>query len=588
MINSFLQNFLLCWIILGSCFAHAQGNYQGVFPSIQHETVDLATYPIASLYRGEQKVFVADSLDVVGIYQLVRQEKGIWHLELGFQSPLSMQDSADRWLQLRSSVNAAEVSLNDHLLLKNGIVGNTTTSEIAGKSLIRKRIPQSILQEGMNKLSITFSNFKHQEGAIFKDLSIGTFQSFQKQSAIMSTAPLLLSGIFLFAVFINIALYFSLNRKTIFLVLVGIFSMEFLLMSHETFYWQGFLAPNFFVLDSLLRDWLEYIPYFLLSYTVVLESKLKTSHLVIATACSFTVYLICSLTNMSIGFALSLVPLILSFITSIQYKTGTWLTTTTLSILSLFIFIDHYDLLEGWKIIHQNIILTSFIFKLDVIGMVFFSLIMVFTSAKSILEQTQSLHETQFKLERLEHQFLQKLIQPHFLMNSLMSLQQLVNNSPKEATQMLEALAEVFHLFIHISKQKLIPLHQEIEICQAHLQLMGMQQRANYFLETKGLIGHETIPPAVFLTLVENGITHGYSGNQDAFFKLSKTESPLGIKYRLFNNSNAKNTDSPSTSGTGLKYVEARLEECYPQKWVLLSRPIEGGWEVIIELNKKA
>lgn len=168
-----------------------------------------------------------------------------------------------------------------------------------------------------------------------------------------------------------------------------------------------------------------------------------------------------------------------------------------------------------------------------------------------------------------------------------MSLQQLITKDTKNARLMIEALSEEFHLLTAMSRKKQVGILEEIDMCKTHLQIMSIQHKADYKMVTKGIKGDELIPPAVIHTLVENGITHGYSGNQNAYFELNKTETETEIQYRLFNDSDLKNVTSKTTTGTGLKYVEARLQECYPNGWQLLSNRVEGGWEVVIKIEKR-
>ena len=44
---------------------------------------------------------------------------------------------------------------------------------------------------------------------------------------------------------------------------------------------------------------------------------------------------------------------------------------------------------------------------------------------------------------------------------------------------------------------------------------------------------------------------------------------------------------STESSGLGLKYVRARLEEAYGRKWKLDSRPVDRGWAVTISIEKE-
>lgn len=578
---------LLNYLFVGHNHIYGQDNAQQKKVWLKDQTIELETHRIATLYKGNDRVLVADSLDVIGIDRLVKQEKNVWQLEWGFEHKQDSLMPVEYWLQLRSTVNAAEVFLNGKMLFSNGEVGTSAANELAGKCLVRKRIPHQFIKDGENKVKVRFSNFNYQNGTIFKDLAIGTYQEFQHHSTVMSTAPFLLSGIFLFALFINLALYFSLNRKRIFLLLVVMFLLEFLLMSHESLYWHGLLRPNSFILNTPIKSWLEYLPYVLLSLVVVSVFKFERKYAYFSIIGSLLLCIVCKLTLISMSLGLSLPPLVLAGLAVIKKKENSVITFLALSILSICVATDHLNWLDDWTPIYRNFMVTSFVFKLDVLGMVGFALVMVFTSAKSILQQTLSLTQAKLKLERLEHQFLQKLIQPHFLMNSLMALQHLVSKRPQEAGEMIEALAEVFYLFITLSKLQQVSMRQELALCHAYLQLMSIQQQASYRLCEKNLDDGDEIPPAIFLTLIENGITHGYAGNQDAYFELSKELLSNGFRYRLFNDSQIKHRVGHQTSGTGLKYVESRLEECYGQNWTCHSGTVPKGWEVIITIQEK-
>jgi len=286
--------------------------------------------------------------------------------------------------------------------------------------------------------------------------------------------------------------------------------------------------------------------------------------------------------------SLSAIPFVFSCLPSKSDIATKNLIRFSLFLIFAFTFLDDYDLIEGFDFVYQNYIVTSIIFKIDLLGMVLFAVLMIYTSAKGIFLEIKKLNAAKLQLKQLEYQFLQKHIQPHFLMNSLMSLQQLVTTDTENASKMIEALSEEFHLLTTMAKKKLVPIKDELDMCKTHLQIMSIQQRASYQIAITGVQGNETIPPAVLHTLVENGITHGYSGNDNAHFELTKSITETGIQYRLFNDSKKQTTRKKTTTGTGLKYIEARLEECYPTHWSLISRPVENGWEAIIQIQTTA
>lgn len=573
-----LRLFWLLLCLLGASNSHAQGYYEQQY---QGTEIDLTRSPVATLYKGADKQWVADGLDVGAIYQIVSRESNQWLLTLNFSTTQKVIDNQDVWLQLRSNIDAAEVYLNDHRLLVNGTVGDSIETEQSGNSLVRARISRDFLVAGNNTLTVRFSNFHHQDGAVFRDLAIGQWVEFDRYSKVMSTAPLLFSGIFLFAVFVNIALFLSLNRKAGFALLALLFTLNFVLMAHQALYWNGLLGSNHWLDHYSLRTALEAMIYFTLLLVLQAEFDLSNKHFQAATVLFVGIFAIATFTGWPRSMLLSFVPLI--FALSNMAK-GHWPVVTSLALVVIFEVLDEYNLVEGYEFVQSHSFVTSMVFKLDYLGMIVFALIMIFVSAKSILAKTRALNQAELKLAQLEFQFVQKHIQPHFLMNTLMSLQQLVRKKPDVASQMIEALSEEFYLLTTMSKQQLVPIEQEIEMCQTHLTIMSIQQSAEYKLQTQGIDGDEMIPPAVFHTLVENGITHGYAGKEAALFTLTKSATDQGICYTMFNNGTVKESDRKS-SGSGLHYIESRLEAWQPGLWTLSGGPVENGWQTVIQIK---
>ena len=103
----------------------------------------------------------------------------------------------------------------------------------------------------------------------------------------------------------------------------------------------------------------------------------------------------------------------------------------------------------------------------------------------------------------------------------------------------------------------------------------------------RGVIGKADIGAEKLL--VENGLTHGYVGKDVGVFILSRNEVGNAIHYTLYNDGVAGDKDKVSeSSGLGLKYVRARLEEAYGRSWQLDSHAVAGGWEVTIAIRKEA
>jgi hypothetical protein len=206
-------------------------------------------------------------------------------------------------------------------------------------------------------------------------------------------------------------------------------------------------------------------------------------------------------------------------------------------------------------------------------------------------EHFQALAALRFRSERLEAELLKKSIQPHFIMNTLLSIKSYLGIDSARAERLIEALAEEFRLINHISKQGEIPLAEELNLCRLHLELMGYRRDARYELVTAGDCRGFSIPPMVLHTLVENGLTHAFKPKESGTFRFSCARQGRFSVFLLENdgaNLGERLPDARSQQaeeGLGLRYVRARLEEAYPGKWRLDYGLRQGAWTVRIVIE---
>tara|TARA_R110002073_G_scaffold128999_3_gene275116 strand:+ start:78628 stop:80274 length:1647 start_codon:yes stop_codon:yes gene_type:complete len=203
-----------------------------------------------------------------------------------------------------------------------------------------------------------------------------------------------------------------------------------------------------------------------------------------------------------------------------------------------------------------------------------------------IKEQRLAYENTLVQSTRLRLELLKKNIQPHFLMNTLTSLIDWVEESPKKGVLFIEALAKEFDLFNQIENQKLIPIAQEIALCRTHLEIMEYRQEINYSWQEEGIDLEQKIPPAILHTLLENGITHSLplEDNSIKFKLVFESNSDYKCYTFLTFATVVKQATSTKEDGTGLKYIKARLTESYHSKWEFTSEPTNHGWKNTLKI----
>ncbi len=187
---------------------------------------------------------------------------------------------------------------------------------------------------------------------------------------------------------------------------------------------------------------------------------------------------------------------------------------------------------------------------------------------------------------RLEIELLKKNIQPHFLMNTLTTIMEVIEQDPKAAVDLIGALAGEFRILARVSGERLIPLAQELELCRAHLHIMSLRRGITCTLEVLDADETSPVPPALFHTLVEGGLTHQLPRDGRLRFVLEAAYQPGVARYTLTVHGENPPADGPLREGTGLRYVKARLEESFAGRWTFTAGPVTEGWRTQIVIRR--
>jgi len=106
---------------------------------------------------------------------------------------------------------------------------------------------------------------------------------------------------------------------------------------------------------------------------------------------------------------------------------------------------------------------------------------------------------------------LKNQVQPHFLFNSLNTLQALVkSNENKTAVRFIGDLSQVYRYLLQSNEQQLISLEKELEFTHAYFGLLKTRFEDGIALEVNvdPAYRHAQIPPLTLQLLVENAVKH--------------------------------------------------------------------------------
>ena len=186
---------------------------------------------------------------------------------------------------------------------------------------------------------------------------------------------------------------------------------------------------------------------------------------------------------------------------------------------------------------------------------------------------------------RLKMELIKKNIQPHFIKNTLTSLIDWIEESPKQGIVFIQALSNEFDLLNQISDETLIPVEKEIALCKAHLTIMQFRKEIKYTWIEEHIEPSDTIPPAIIHTAIENGITHSAPLSDDTvYFRLSFERNAQYKQYTLTTIAKNRTLTHKQKTGTGFRYIKARLTESYGDNWTFQSVEKPDGWETIIKI----
>ncbi|MDF2722133.1 MAG: signal transduction histidine kinase, LytS, partial [Paenibacillus sp.] len=146
--------------------------------------------------------------------------------------------------------------------------------------------------------------------------------------------------------------------------------------------------------------------------------------------------------------------------------------------------------------------------------------------ARTLLEMSRSAEDAM----RSELAFLQAQIKPHFLYNALNTIIALSLDEPQTAHDLLLNLSRYLRgSFDFKNKERLVPLHKELELAKAYLQIESA--RFGDRLRIRFEVDHTVdclLPPLTIQPLVENAVRHGITKQADGGTVTVTVSSDIG------------------------------------------------------------
>jgi hypothetical protein len=473
------------------------------------------------------------------------------------------------------SFGAFEVYWDGILIGKNGQLPKNGNPEIPGTECSYYRIPDHLISPGFHTIAMRSSQSLHPDMQRSIGFDINNYTTLITRPLITMAYMNLMAGAFLIAAVYYFFLYLnSKRRQKDILIFATICLLFFTLLIMEYLKFHVVIPYSEFFIRLEIIGWLTFanallVPwYFMIQFNFRHGKWLMLALLLTLLGLYGFNYGHYDLTARLYSLAMLIAAFIVVLNGILQKEKGGFIALATLLASALVNRLVVYDF--GLFISFTIIVL---------------SMLYLHSIRTSVIEAE---HQNAVLLSsRLQLELLKKNIQPHFLRNTLTSMMDWVEESPKDGARFIQALATEFDIMNEISEQTLIPVTKELELCRQHISVMGFRKEMNYIWEEKGIDETQLIPPAVIHTLLENGITHSepLSGNTIQFI-LHYSVSKEACRYTFETIAKNRQIMTDRTGGNGFKYIKARLIESYGQNWTFESGATENGWRSTIQILK--
>ena len=489
---------------------------------------------------------------------------------LCMQATITFDEAKTNQALVIKMLAARKIYWDEQLVVADGIVGETAQTTTPGPIRSITPLSNEQLLKGEHTLTIALANFHIGEpvtASIYHIYLTDTEKAYTS-SLYQTITPTLMIGALLIITLFFQAIYWLYQRSPSYLIFsLMCFAASILIFAEHFRAWYAYPYPWHIIRLQLIIA-LTFISLMLLNlfyWRFYAFGKTKRFLIIIAILLTIALMIDPRYDAKSIlMFLFSMVSClcinILAYRKGKPYaKLGCGLFTVVILILALSPLSVFYSFIEQWFIvIHMAIVLSIM---------------------ASLIAQMQHQRRQAITAARLELDLLKRNLQPHFLMNSLTLIIEWIEIKPTAAVKFVDALAQNLRDLVKFSTETQIALADEINLCRQHLILMGYRYDCSYHLQVNGQYNQLTIPPAIILTQLENAFAHNrLPADSEFILNIDIDNHQVTIELQSIYQVNKRKSNTSSHTGTGEKYIHARLHELYGNKYQYQSYPQNGQW----------
>jgi hypothetical protein len=170
------------------------------------------------------------------------------------------------------------------------------------------------------------------------------------------------------------------------------------------------------------------------------------------------------------------------------------------------------------------------------------------------------------QLAEAQLKMMQAQVEPHFLFNTLASVDYLIETDPSRASTMQKNLIQYLRAALPQMREGSTTLGKEVSLCRAYLEILKvrMEDRLQFAITVPQGLSSAQFPPMMLQSLVENAIKHGLEPKPEGgSLTLSASVSHGQLCVTVADTGLGFGVGTTGGTGVGLANVRERLRALY-------------------------
>ena len=237
---------------------------------------------------------------------------------------------------------------------------------------------------------------------------------------------------------------------------------------------------------------------------------------------------------------------------------------------------------EGYKLLLHNSLSIRFSLAFLLLG--FITMVSILWYSQLEQKEQEERKKDAEKLAREAELFkLRQQLQPHFLFNSLNSINALIGSRPQEARKMVQQLSDFLRGTIKKDEAQWVILKEELEYLQLYLDIEKV--RFGTAIDIEEITHNLKLPALLLQPIVENAIKFGlYDTIGETVIEISATKEENHLVIKVKNPFDPETSSPKQGTGFGLNSVQRRLYLLFARNDLVTTEAKENIFITIVRI----